>query len=287
MRYSELQKQKDKETVRKFLEKGIPLTADIVRRWLNGAGLPYSWLAAELKCSESTVKNWLSTTESIPKKREPEIRQIINRRTLSEMVYRDTGDSTLVQTSVDEISADYRESRIIVPEDKDEDVTYVMPRYLYSQLAYIGKKRLKTVQHLINEVLYSWLANIDALDEKKRVRLKKQFRAGPIERFQIEKITKGIENIEAKLESLRAMQSGIEEPFAEVMALAASTNDSPLASSVKATKEMLERTILSYEAQQNNLKTYLQIAEEFNKIYSQHPLESLEEEEKDAHKKNF
>lgn len=237
------------------------LTAEDVREWLSFVGEPYSWLAAELRCAESTVKNWLSTTKEIPDKRQESLRKIMKRRLSLHHLYREMeeADST-GGASIDDV-----EDRLINPEPEG-DVTYKIPRRLYELLSYIGKRRFKSPQQLINEVLYGWVSKNIRFYEPKITTIYissiqgKRISIDEYKRFVLELL----ETIQTQKKEINAQISSIENTFEEMMNLAERHNNSSWGEHIKSLRNSVRNQIQQFERDEKILKSFEEILNLFS-----------------------
>lgn len=251
-----LKKKSDQEEARRYLEQGKPLTSEIVRKWLNGVSLPYAWLAAELGVSESTVKNWLSVGATLPSKREPEIHDIINQREHSERVFKDTRSKQVIIPDGDEPDMDYLKDRVDVPQAADMDVTYILPRHLYSLLEKKGRDSFKSVQQLTNEILYRWVTG-QQLVKKRR---KDQMYGLPPAAY-YKKLEALKEKLEEKERLIRALSDSLEEKYEDVVAAAAYQEDPDIEKWLKKIKESAEKEAGIYRQRIESIKLYMNAAQ--------------------------
>lgn len=250
-------KQQDKEEARKYLELGKPLTSEIVRKWLNGASLPYAWLAAELRVSESTVKNWLAAGATLPSKREPEIHDIINQREYSERVFEDTRSKQVVIPSEDEPDMDYKKNRLDVPQDADADVTYILPRHLYTLLDKNARKSFKSVQQLTNEILYRWVTGRQLVKKRRNNLL---YGLPPKDYHnKLESLKRELEEKERKFTELYA---SLEEKYNDAKSAVAYLKDPEIE---KWLKKWLEKTKESAKEEAGVYRRYIESVEFFMK----------------------
>lgn len=134
------------------------LSADLVKKWLTLKKLSYAWLSQAVGVSESTIKNWLSTTQIIPEHRQDVIREIVRRKNFSDNIFMENKFVPQTSGGDSDDTSDYREKRLEVPKDPNKDVVYYLPRQLYDMLNMIGRTQRKSVQQLTNEILYKWVA---------------------------------------------------------------------------------------------------------------------------------
>ena len=230
------------------------LTAEDVREWLSFVGEPYSWLAAELRCAESTVKNWLSTTKEIPDKRQESLRKIMKRRLSLHHLYREMGKAD----STEAASIDDVEDRLYKPETEG-DFMYKIPRRLYELLSYIGKRRFKSPQHLISEVLYGWVVkNIRSYEPQPFYVISSQRHKITIDeykRFVLEMLDK----IRTQKKEMNAQISSIENTFEEMMNLAERHNNSSWGEHIKSLRNSVRNQIQQFERDEKILKYFEEI----------------------------
>lgn len=127
-----------------------PLSKELVRSWLQANGLSYIWLGKQMRCSESTIKNWLCTDKGIPQKREEELRRYILAKTICDQSF----DIWKISITPDE---DYEEKRLARSKEEDGKWVYTLPHMFHEVLKTIADKRFKTVSELISDVLYSYV----------------------------------------------------------------------------------------------------------------------------------
>ncbi len=123
------------EKMRAALASKKPLPVDLLRKWLAANGWPYRNFAKRLHVSESRIKYWINTRKEITPKSEKAVRDVIKRILACE----EAGQFCPIS-----------------PEDNTK--LYRISPELYTVLEQIGKWRLKTLDHLISDVLFSWIA---------------------------------------------------------------------------------------------------------------------------------
>ena len=239
-----------------------PLSKELVRDWLKLNGLSYIWLGKQMRCSESTIKNWLCTDKGIPKKREEELRSYILTKTICDQSY----DIWKISITPDE---DYEERRLARSKEEEGKWVYTLPHMFHEVLRAIADKRFKSVSELISDVLYSYVIWHHSTEQarKEQATKDKKFKTGkakyetPIDDAiqiaqdqikKLQKVIKGCERelraYEEKVNALSSLLGGIGDE-----SLKKQVSDSINAEKNKK-KEIKEQHVASMEKWENILE---------------------------------